>query len=485
MNEEIDIYHEEYIRRKTMLKNKSILRFILSIMLIFSMVGFGQKIDREDNRKEVKAATNTIKGVNWADPGDNFNTGVLYLSGLSSSDTYASASVVADRVVGEFMTKLGSNTVRMPINEATVSNYWSTYTGAIDTALSKGKVIICYWAAANGKPANMTAFWNMWNTVVSKYGSNVNCYFEPINEPYGYTGSELATVYRSWLSNYSSVSKGRIILDGSGYAENLSVIGADTTLKDCLLGVHDYAFWKTLSSEGAWQQDISNIISTYADRVVVTEWGAAMTTGKNYNQPSNDNEVSYIRGLSNELRAKNIGSCYWPGLRDGDSYGITTRTGSGASITLTVTNTSGLDRLKYAWGEGTLKIRNASTNLYLDGAGTTANGANVVQNTSASSSNCQWIIEGTGSSYIRIKNAATGLYLDGLGYSSNGSNVGQWSSSNSNNQQWTQEVSGNYVMFKNRGTGLYLDGLGYTTSGSVLGQWSNSGNSNQKWTVSP
>src|SRR5262245_46630635 len=60
------------------------------------------------------AATSGFKGVNWADSRDNFVNGVLYISGLSSSDTYASASTVADRVVGQLFTLTGANTVRMP-----------------------------------------------------------------------------------------------------------------------------------------------------------------------------------------------------------------------------------------------------------------------------------------------------------------------------------------------------------------------------------
>ena len=53
---------------------------------------------------------------------------------------------MADRVVGQLYSITGANTVRMPINEPTVSSYWGTYTGAIDTALTKGNVILAYWA---------------------------------------------------------------------------------------------------------------------------------------------------------------------------------------------------------------------------------------------------------------------------------------------------------------------------------------------------
>ena len=87
-------------------------------------------------------ATGSFDGVNWADSRDNFVNGVLYVSGLSSSDTYSSASTVADKVISQMMSLMSSNTVRMPINESTVSSYWGTYTGAIDKALSKGKVIL-------------------------------------------------------------------------------------------------------------------------------------------------------------------------------------------------------------------------------------------------------------------------------------------------------------------------------------------------------
>ena len=95
----------------------------------------------------------------------------------------------------QFVSKLGANAVRMPINEATVSGYWATYTGAIDAVLSKGSVILCYWdSAKTNKPADMTAFWNVSRkTVIDKYGGNSNAYFEIFNEPnmYSTTTSDL------------------------------------------------------------------------------------------------------------------------------------------------------------------------------------------------------------------------------------------------------------------------------------------------------
>ena len=101
------------------------------------------------------AGTSQFRGVNWADQRDNFVDGVLYVSGLGSADTYASAATVGDRVVGQLYSITGANTVRMPINEPTVAGYWGTYTGAIDQALTKGKVILAYWAVSGGRPRDV------------------------------------------------------------------------------------------------------------------------------------------------------------------------------------------------------------------------------------------------------------------------------------------------------------------------------------------
>jgi hypothetical protein len=60
---------------------------------------------------------------------------------------------------------------------------------------------------------------------------------------------------------------------------------------------------------------------------------------------------AYVRGVTSQLRAWQMGSFYWMGLRDGDWYSMTKRTGSGASITLTVPNASGLERMQYSWGD--------------------------------------------------------------------------------------------------------------------------------------
>jgi hypothetical protein len=323
--------------------------------------GKRDSIQQTDDAIKLKA-TGSFDGVNWADARDNFQSGVLYVSGLTSSDTYASASTVADKVISQMTSLLGSNSVRMPINEATVSSYWSTYTGAIDKALTKGKVILCYWAVSTGKPANMTNFWNMWTTVVNKYGSNGNCYFEPINEPYGYTDANLCNLYYSWITKYTNVSQSRVVLDGGGYAQRVSPVGADTRLTNCLLAVHDYSFfvsnpYRTLAE---WQNHIKGYVGNYANRTICTEWGYPCSPGtKNgvsysyidYGATSSTTFFYYYaNGIAAQLRAWGMGSMYWPGLRDTDWYSMTKKSGTGSGITLTVPNASALATLRKGWG---------------------------------------------------------------------------------------------------------------------------------------
>jgi hypothetical protein len=447
------------------------------------------------------ASTSQFKGVNWADQRDNFVNGVLYPSGLTASDTYASASTVATQVVGQLDTISGANTVRMPINEPTVSTYWGTYTGAIDAALTKGKVILAYWAYSGGKPTSTAAFDQMWDTVVAAYGSNPNVYFEVINEPYGYSTTDLDNFYNTWLTRYSAVPRGQVILDGAGDATNIAAVGGDSRLANTLLAVHYYTFFAgTSTNESDWANGIAGEIGSYASRTVATEWGAPMSPGSkngvqygtiNYDMPGGNFFDAYVRGVSSELRTLGVGSVYWPGLRDGDWYSLTSKTGTGASIALTLVNASGLDRLQYAWGIGNggggggtyVQIRDVASGLCADGLGRTTVGANAGQSTCvAGNSSQEWAIVGSGG-YVRVQNRITGLYLDGMGRTSNGSAAGQYSGSTSNNQQWTEVTADGNTRFQNRATGLYLDGMGRTSSGSDLGQYASSTSTNQQWTL--
>ncbi|WP_034270423.1 RICIN domain-containing protein [Actinospica robiniae] len=482
--------HDSAVRRGPTMVVRALLACALAVATLLTA-----------GQHQAHAATGTagFKGVNWADQRDNFVNGVLYPSGLSSTDTYSSAYTVGQQVVGQLDSLTGANTVRMPINEPTVANDWSVYTGAIDGALTKGNVILSYWAWENGEPDSVSAFDTMWDTVTAKYGSNANVYFEVINEPYAYSTSALQTFYSNWLSRYSSVPKGHVILDGSGYATGVSTVGGDSALNGTLIGAHYYTFFVSspYNDETDWANGISSEIGSYASRTIATEWGAPMSTGSknsveydpiDYSIESGSYFAEYVRGVSSELRTLGVGSVYWPGLRDGDWYSLTSKTGSGSSIALSLVNSSGLTRLQYAWGVGTgggtyVSFRNDATSLYFDGAGSTTSGSDTEQYASSGSTNQEWSIVNDGT-YVLIENRATGMYLDGMGRTTNGAAVGQYSYSNSTNQQWTLVSDGNYVMIKNRGTGLYIDGMGRTTNGASLAQYASSGSTNQQWKIS-
>ncbi|CAM5377346.1 hypothetical protein SALBM311S_03280 [Streptomyces alboniger] len=95
--------------------------------------------------------TTQFKGVNWADPRDNFADDPVVLSGLSLSDTYRQTYAKATRIISAFRANLGANTVRLPINPYTVNgSYWKSYRGVIDAASDQGSRSSCYGRA--GRP---------------------------------------------------------------------------------------------------------------------------------------------------------------------------------------------------------------------------------------------------------------------------------------------------------------------------------------------
>ncbi|WP_407442504.1 cellulase family glycosylhydrolase [Fibrobacter sp.] len=308
------------------------------------------------------AATNQFRGVNWADKRDNFVSDVLLLSGLSLNDTYESASVVADRVIGQFVEVLGTNSVRIPINEPTASKYWNTYKAVIDVGTSYGRVDIGYWGPAQPSgPKNMDDWWKMWKTVVDDYGEDPNVYFEIFNEPHMYSKNDLRNLYATWLEKFPNVPHDHIILDGTGMAQNVPEIAEDSRFDGCLFAVHEYTFWNMgITTETGWKNSFKGKVGNFIDRTICTEWGGAMSPGDkagvhyeymDYNANPTNYFMAYIRGMSDQLREWEMGSFYWPGLRDGDWYSMTVREGEGANIKLTIPNQSGLDRLHMAWSD--------------------------------------------------------------------------------------------------------------------------------------
>jgi hypothetical protein len=291
--------------------------------------------------------------VNWADPRDNFVNGNLELSGLSAaSDTYATVQAKSNEILAEFQTKLNADSIRIPINEPTVSGaWWNAYKGVIDAAVAKGmKVVVAYWAYQNGKPADAAAFKSMWQVVVSAYQNTDLVYFDIHNEPYGY-GSAWNDAAAQWLSDFPNVPRGRVIVAGTGYDDNVNPVGSDARFAGCILQLHIYGFWHTdWTTRKQWTDSMTSALGSHAARTIVGEWGGPMTTGIDYNvMMDGDAYRSYVVAVSNVMHDAGMGSCYWPGLRNGDSYSMTKLSTGGSPLTLTVNSASGLARLHWAW----------------------------------------------------------------------------------------------------------------------------------------
>jgi endoglucanase len=297
----------------------------------------------------------TFHGVNWADARDNFVDGLLQLSGLdTSADTYSTVAAKSGQIVSQFRTKLEANTIRIPINEPTVSSaWWAAYKAVVDTATASGmKVMVAYWAHHNGKPDDEAAFKNMWQAVVSTYMSNNRVYFDIHNEPYGF-GSSWNDEAARWLSYFPDVPRGRVVVAGTGYDDNVVPVGSDKRFDGCLLEYHIYGFQHTTwTTTKQWTDAVNGALGSFAGRTIVGEWGDTMNSGTNYDATTTDgdNALSYVATLSNIMRKNAMGNCYWPGLRNGDGYSMTRLSTAGTTITLTVVNASGLDRLHAAWG---------------------------------------------------------------------------------------------------------------------------------------
>ncbi|MBE1878077.1 ricin-type beta-trefoil lectin domain protein [Myceligenerans pegani] len=296
--------------------------------------------------------TTEFRGVNWADPRDNYADDEVVPSGLSTDDSYRTTYRKASRIVREFRKEVRANTVRLPINPSSVgTDWWDSYQGAVDAATRHGfKVILSYWEGPDGKDGRAddpAAFDAMWDTVVDEYGKNPRVYFEPMNEPFGYSLDEWVDLTAAWLDEHDDVPRGRVIISGTGYNDDVTGVGAAEELEGTLLSLHFYGFWADHTTEDEWKANLLPRLGEYGWRTVVSEAGSPMTTGLNYGNHEGDTYTSYLGALTEVARDQGIGIVYWPGLRTGDAYTLTEMVGDGD---LEVTNESGLAQLQWGWG---------------------------------------------------------------------------------------------------------------------------------------
>jgi len=297
--------------------------------------------------------------VNWSDPGDNYQTGNIQPTGLSATtDTYDTALATANAILSGFQTVLRANSIRVGINEPTVSGTWWTtgYKAIIDAAVSQNfRVILGYWSHHNGKPDDVTAFNTMWQTVITTYGNNPLVYFDIGNEPYGYTEPAWADLVAQWLALFPNVPRARVlvagVVTGNGWDADVTQVGADSRLNGTLLNLHVYPSNSSSLTAAGWEQVIKQKVGAYSSRTVATEWGAPLSGGVDYSGPIGTNvNIAFMTGVPNQFRAYPMGSCLWAGLEGTNGIGLTKMSGTGSTLTLTVTNASGLARLQYSWG---------------------------------------------------------------------------------------------------------------------------------------
>ncbi|WP_369229540.1 ricin-type beta-trefoil lectin domain protein [Streptomyces sp. R21] len=442
------------------------------------------------------ANTSQFRGVNWADPNDNFVTSPNTPIGLSTSDDYPTVYKKSTAILKGFQ-NLGANTVRMGFNPATTSgSWWSNYSAALDAATALGmKVIVAPWLQ-NGKVSDTASFYQMWDTMINKYGGHSNFYFNIMNEPHTYTATELTNFEADWLAHYPSLPRDHVIVPGLGDDMSLCAVGADSRLSGTLLSIHTYSMFGIWhNTEADWVKEFTNNLCGYADRAIVTEFGDPMTTGVNYNGPKDGtNNISYLYAITDTARSLGIGTVLWTGIKEANqtqgpgycdnvSCAITSLKGSGTDLSVTVTNQSGLDRFQWGWGTGTNPgggtgnvLRGAGSNRCLDVPGaSTTNGVQTQIYDCNSGTNQQWTQ--TSAKELRVYGNKC-LDADQWG-TSPGTKVTIWDCTGGSNQQWNVNSDGTVTGVH---SGLCLDVKDTsTTNGALVQLWTCNGGTNQKW----
>jgi endoglucanase len=295
--------------------------------------------------------------VNWAVNGDNFQTGPLLLSGIFSTDTtYAEVKARATAVENAFTDLLKANSFRMPINEPTVNtaSSWNNYQAIIDVGVAKNmKVILGYWAENTGigMPADINAWYTMWQAVIDDYLASPTVYFDIHNEPHGYSQQAWIQQVKDWMAKFPNVPADRIIVAGTGWDDNVTTSGA--AFPGMIVEVHDYVFNASFTTPAQWGNELMSRIGSYANRTLVGEWGTGVTESFNPQASSFDVGQAFMVGFADAIHDHQMGSCWWPGLwaipGNTSSWSLLSMNRSGNSVTYSVQNQSALSEIWHSW----------------------------------------------------------------------------------------------------------------------------------------
>lgn len=439
-------------------------------------------------------------GVHWSRLGDNFTPDRLVLQGLSADDDYNSARSKADAMFATFQSTLGANTVRLPMNPATAD--WHTYDAVIDAATAKGfKVILCYWSedGSNKIADSYLPTWNqMWDTEVAKYLSNPLVYFDPMNEPVGFTTAQWLDFAANWIARESAngLPRNRMFIEGAeadsgGWGSDLRPLCGDSRFDGVYLAMHRYAFPYGARSYDDWVNDIKTYMGNCPSRTVIEEFGADADNGIDYDatpSATTPKEVAFLRAITDVIREYNLGAIWCHGIGgrttspDHDSLNILRLfsgfdSGSTQNLPLWTPNPTAVNRLKYAWGtpsSDTTRLHNVGYDACLDVPGASqADGVQVQVTTCGSGDNQQWTRHSDGT--ITVYGGTKCLAAAGSG-TTNGTHVVIDDCQGGAGQQWYQFSDGT---IRNAGSKLCLDADLYSEQNVQL--WSCGNGDNQKW----
>jgi ricin-type beta-trefoil lectin protein/cellulase (glycosyl hydrolase family 5) len=398
-------------------------------------------------------------------------------------------------MVEGFRKNLGANTLRLPINPASVGTaWWNSYRAAIDAATAKGdKVILSYWesnTAKDGKIDDLTTWNRMWDTVTAAYRNNPRVYFEPMNEPFGYNLSQWVQICTDWLTRHGNVPRDRVVISGTGYNDNVTGVAASTALNGTLLSLHFYGFWGSYTTEADWINNLLPRIGGYAYRTIIDEAGSPMTVGLNYGNHNGNVFTSYFAAVTDIARGMGMGLVYWPGLRFGDSYSIESLNAKGK---LQDNSATGVAQLKWGYGFGTVppvnnqppappgtSITGTASGRCVDVPGwSTTSGTQLDLWDCNNGGNQQWNYTATHLLTVysnKCMQAGTGSAV------ASGTAVVIEDCTGLAPQQWT--VNANGTITNGGGTNLCLDSVsGGTADGTLLDVATCSGSATQNWKV--
>jgi hypothetical protein len=94
-----------------------------------------------------------------------------------------------------------------------------------------------------------------------------------MNEPFGYSLSAWVSLCSSWLSQHANIPRGRVVISGTGYNDNVTGVGAASALSGTLLSLHFYGFWASDTTRAAWTTNLSNRLGSYSSRTIIDEAG--------------------------------------------------------------------------------------------------------------------------------------------------------------------------------------------------------------------